>query len=248
MLAPSLPAWGHDIISTRITWTREISRVFQQRCAGCHRPGGKAPMPLLTYDEVRPWARSIAEEVLERRMPPWNAVKGFGDFRHEAGLNQEEIGLIAEWVEGGAPRGDDRYLPPAFVPPPAPKTLAGARLPLTSQLALPRPIVAQGIAVSRLAEGGSLRVWAELPDGGTEPLLEIAHFRAAANQPYEFLRPLTLPAGTRLHLEGAAAVSLIRSPLSSTAPPARRSAPSAPRPPAAPAATPDARRASERSR
>ncbi len=235
---------GHDIVTTKITWAREISRIVQQRCASCHRAGGSAPFALATYDEARPWARSIAEEVLERRMPPWNPVKGFGQFRHEAGLSQEEIGLIADWVEGGAPRGDPRYLPPAALPAPVARTVAGLRVPVAGQLVFAKPLTARGIAVTRMAEGAAISVWAELPDGSTEPLLEIAHFRSAANQPYEFLTPLALPAGTRLHLEGTATVALI----SSGALPARQSARSAPGRTAGSAATPGAPRAEERSR
>jgi len=238
------PLMGHDIITTRLTWAREISRIVYHRCASCHRPGGAAPMALLTYDEARPWARSIAEEVLERRMPPWNPVKGFGDFRHEAGLNQEEIAVIAEWVEGGAPRGEDRYLPPSPLAFANPKPLAGPRVLIADGLSLREPILARGIAVSRLAEGGKLSVWAELPDGAALPLLEIASFRASANIPYEFAQPVNLPAKTLLHLDGSAAVALI----SSGASPARRSGPSRPRPPAAPAARPDGRRGAEKSR
>ena len=189
-------------------------------------------MPLLTYDEARPWARSIAEEVLERRMPPWNPVKGFGEFRHEAGLNQEEIGLIAEWVEGGAPRGDERYLPPS-PPPSAPrKPLSGARFAISDELLLTGPMQARGIVVTRLAEGAAISVWAELPDGASEPLLEIAHFRAKANEPYEFARPLPLPTGTKLRISGEGLVALI----SSAALRARQNGPSEPHPPAAPGA------------
>lgn len=200
-------------------------------------------MALFTYDEARPWARSMAEEVLERRMPPWNPVKGFGEFRHEAGLNQEEIGLIAEWVEGGAPRGDDRYLPPD-PPRPAPRRpLSGARLAISDQLLIAQPVIARGIVVTRLAEGAAISIWAELPDGASEPLLEIAHFRAKANEPYEFVRPLTLGAGTRLRIAGEGMVALI----SSAALPARQNGPSAPRPTAAPATKRDVRPAAERS-
>src|SRR5690349_17801994 len=101
---------GHDIITTPITFSREISRILYSRCAGCHRPGGSA-FSLVTYEEARPWARAIEEEVLERRMPPWGAVKGFGDFRDDQGLTQEQLEVIAEWVEGGAPGGDEKYLP-----------------------------------------------------------------------------------------------------------------------------------------
>ncbi len=242
MMAAACPLLGHDIITTRLTWSREISRVVHQRCASCHRPGGSAPMSLLTYDEARPWARSMAEEVLERRMPPWNPVKGFGEFMHEAGLNQEEIGLIAEWVEGGSPRGEDRYLPPnprAVAPKPP---LNGPRLALADQLVLKQPVTARGIAVTRLAEGAALSIWAETPAGESLPLLEIAHFRARVNQPYEFAKPLPLPAGTRLRLEGTASVALI----SSGASPVRQSGQLAPRSTAAPAATRGARPGAER--
>ncbi len=228
----ALPLWGHDVITTKITWAREISRLMHQRCVQCHRPGGSTPMSLLTYDEARPWARSIMEEVLERRMPPWNPVKGFGDFQHEAGLSQEEIGLIADWVEGGAPRGDERLLPPDPTLAAASPAPTGARIPLTDQRVLTQPMLAKGIQVARMAEGRSLMAWAELPDGSTEPLLQIESFRPKANQPYAFLRPLRLPAGTRLHLAGEATVALI----SSGAAPVRRTPPSAPRPPAVPAA------------
>jgi hypothetical protein len=237
------PLLGHDIITTRITWAREISRIVHHRCASCHRPGSTtAPMSLLTYDDARPWARAIAEEVLERRMPPWNPVKGFGQFKHEAGLNQEEIGLIADWVEGGAPLGEERYLPPNPAPQPQPKPPSGTRFQITDQLVLSKPLAAQGIAIIRMPESEAVRVWAESSDGATEPLLEIASFRSVANQPYEFARTLSLPAGTKLHVEGEATVSLI----SSAASPARQRAPSAPGPTAAPAARRGARPAAER--
>lgn len=199
-------------------------------------------MSLVTYDDARPWARAIAEEVLERRMPPWNPVKGFGDFKHEAGLNQEEIGLIADWVEGGAPLGEERFLPPNPVPQPPAKGLAGSRFRIADRQVLSKPLAAQGISVAQMREGGAVMIWAELPDGATEPLLEIASYRAAANQPYEFARTLSLPAGTKLHVEGDAAVSLI----SSSASPARRTSPSAPLPPVAPAATRGAHPAAEK--
>src|SRR5438105_68430 len=106
---------AHDPISTGLTWSQEISRIVYNRCATCHAKGGNAPMSLLTYADVRPWATAIKEEVLNRRMPPWGAVKGFGDFREDASLSQEEIMRIADWVEGGAPEGNSIYLPPVPV-------------------------------------------------------------------------------------------------------------------------------------
>src|SRR5260370_10356244 len=113
-----LPVRGsaHEPITTKLTWTQEISRIVYKHCASCHREGGAAPMALITYDETRPWAKAIRDEVAERRMPPWGAVKGFGQFRDDASLSDPEIEMIVLWVERGAPKGDDIYLPP--VPPP----------------------------------------------------------------------------------------------------------------------------------
>jgi len=70
-------------------------------------------MSLTTYEEARPWAKAIKEEMLEKRMPPWHAVKGYGEFRNAPPLTQREIDLIVNWVEGGAPKGDDKDLPAA---------------------------------------------------------------------------------------------------------------------------------------
>src|SRR5216683_417963 len=88
-------AQAHDVITTKITWSKEISRLFFKRCASCHREGGSS-FSLTKYEEARPWAKAIKEEALERRMPPWGAVKGFGDFRDDQGLTQEELHLISD--------------------------------------------------------------------------------------------------------------------------------------------------------
>ncbi|MEK6405982.1 MAG: hypothetical protein AABN34_03355 [Acidobacteriota bacterium] len=79
---------------------------------GCHHTGGIA-MSLATYDEARPWAKAIKEEILEKRMPPWPAAKGYGEFRNAPSLTQRDVDLIVNWVEGGAPKGDDKDLPAA---------------------------------------------------------------------------------------------------------------------------------------
>src|SRR5271169_6449101 len=71
-------AQGHDIITTRITWNREISRIVYARCSTCHSQGGTS-FPLMNYQEARPWAAVIEKEVLGRQMPPWGAVKGYGE-------------------------------------------------------------------------------------------------------------------------------------------------------------------------
>src|SRR5262245_18188031 len=69
----SLPTSAHDIVTTPVTWNREISRIFYSRCVACHREGGVA-FSLMEYLETFPWRTAIKEEILERRMPPWGAV------------------------------------------------------------------------------------------------------------------------------------------------------------------------------
>ena len=110
-LSAGFTASAHDIITTPITWDREISRIVYERCASCHHEGGRA-FSLMTYAAARPWAVAIKEEVLERRMPPWGAVKGFGDFRNDQGLTPEQLELIISWVGGGVPEGEAKDLAP----------------------------------------------------------------------------------------------------------------------------------------
>ncbi|HSE97919.1 MAG TPA: hypothetical protein VLD57_06570 [Blastocatellia bacterium] len=102
---------AHEPITTKVRFNREVVRVLERSCLGCHRPGGFAPMSLATYEEARPWAKAIKEEMLEKRMPVWHAVRGYGDFRNAPLLTQREIDLVVNWVEGGAPKGDDKDLP-----------------------------------------------------------------------------------------------------------------------------------------
>jgi len=115
LLGLSALAWprytsAHEPITTKVRFNKEVVRILQRNCLGCHRPGGIA-MSLATYDDARPWAKAIKEEILEKRMPPWHAVKGYGDFLNAPSLTQREADLIVNWVEGGAPKGDDKDLP-----------------------------------------------------------------------------------------------------------------------------------------
>jgi len=103
-------AFAHEPITTKVRFNKEVVRVFERNCLGCHRPGGLA-MSLATYEEARPWAKAIKEEMLEKRMPPWHAVKGYGEFLGAPLVTQREIDMIVNWVEGGAPKGDDKDLP-----------------------------------------------------------------------------------------------------------------------------------------
>ena len=96
---------AHDPIKSRVTWAGDISPIIEARCASCHSANARGTMSLATYEDARPWARAIKEEVLTRRMPTWHAVRGYGDFSNDPSLSAFEIALIAAWADGGAPRG-----------------------------------------------------------------------------------------------------------------------------------------------
>lgn len=192
-------AGAHDYITTRLTWAQEISRILYRRCYQCHGPS--ASIPLTTYEEVRPWAKAIREEVLERRMPPWDAAPGFGEFRNDPSLTQLETDWLVDWVEGGAPRGNELYLPdrPPAKPPAADSVGRWLRVPKERRLTQRFRLTAiQPVGVPL---GGSLHVLASLPDGSRRYLLWIPSFRRA--RVYWLREPMDLPAGSVITVQGA---------------------------------------------
>jgi hypothetical protein len=197
-LAPA--ALAHDTITTKLLWTQEISRIVYRHCGSCHREGGNA-MSLMAYDEARPWAKAIRDEVLSRRMPPWGAVKGVSEFRGDPSLSQVEIDMIVNWVEGGAPKGEDLYLPPApHFAAEAKSKAAGRELTVTTgaSLTLAAPAEFTGLSPVKLAAGDSLEVTAYEPDGAVERLIWIRDWRPQWQRVYYFRRPVRLPKGTRI--------------------------------------------------
>jgi len=96
-------ALSHEIISTTVLFDREIVRILNEKCVACHTENNLA-FPLITYEETRPWARSIEEEALRRQMPPWRAVPGYGQFANDNGLTMREFAFLVSWVEGNGPR------------------------------------------------------------------------------------------------------------------------------------------------
>lgn len=192
-------ARAHDVITTKVTWSREISRLMFKRCTSCHREGGSA-FSLTTYEQARPWAKAIKEETLERRMPPFGAVKGFGELRDDQALTQEQLELISDWVEGGAPEGEPALLPkdPDLNPAPEPAPKTGAELIIDGSKTLKQPMTFAGIRPKTLLEGTSIRVVAERPDGTIEPLIWIYQYKPKFDRTYYFRKPLAFPAGTKI--------------------------------------------------
>jgi Copper type II ascorbate-dependent monooxygenase, C-terminal domain len=97
--------------STPVTFDKEVLPILQKRCQDCHRPGEVAPMSLLTYSDARPWAKSIRQAVLTKKMPPWFADPNYGHFSNDRSLSQPEIDTIIAWVDGGAKEGDPKDAP-----------------------------------------------------------------------------------------------------------------------------------------
>ena len=97
-----------------VTFATHVAPILQQNCQVCHRPGSMAPMSLLTYEETRPWARSIKQKVVLREMPPWFIDKNVGvqHFSNDRSLTDEEIATLVAWVDAGAPPGNPRDMPP----------------------------------------------------------------------------------------------------------------------------------------
>jgi mono/diheme cytochrome c family protein len=192
---------AHDPISTKLTWSREISRIVYKRCASCHREGGSA-MSLLTYEAARPWAKAIKDEVLNRRMPPWGAVKGFGDFRNDPSLTQDEITRLAEWVEGGAPEGEPVYMPSLPKRSPAPDSLPGKRVRVI------HPPAAL-LGVRPLAPVSFAQITATLPDGSRVPLLWLRNYRKEWDHTFLYREPIRLPKGTQINAHPAVPLEFV---------------------------------------
>jgi hypothetical protein len=156
-------------------------------------------MSLARYEDARPWAKAIKEEVLTRRMPRWHVVRGYGDFANDPSLSAFEIALIASWADGGAPKTLVGVTPtattsaPSSAPRPA-KTrtvnvpCATGALPPGSLLAL-KPV---------LVEGESVRISLRSRDGNEEPLIWLKDFEAEFAETYWLRTPVTVSRGMRM--------------------------------------------------
>lgn len=93
------------------TFSRDVLPLLQKNCQSCHRPGEVAPMSLLSYSEVRPWAKAIKAAVVTQKMPPWFADPSVGHFRNDRRLAPDEIATLVSWVDSGAPEGNPKDAP-----------------------------------------------------------------------------------------------------------------------------------------
>ena len=92
------------------TFTKDVAPILYRACVSCHRSGGIAPMALVTYQDARPWAKAIKQQVGSRQMPPWGADPRHGRFKNDRSLREAEISTIAAWADQGALKGNDADL------------------------------------------------------------------------------------------------------------------------------------------
>jgi len=110
---PAIQASGAGPAAKNVTFNKEVAPIFYKSCAECHRPGEAAPFSVLSYKDVRPWAKSIKEKVVSRQMPPWHADPHVGRWSNDPRLTQAQVDTISAWVDGGAIEGNPKDLPPA---------------------------------------------------------------------------------------------------------------------------------------
>jgi hypothetical protein len=110
---PASRATGTKPSAKKITFNKDVAPIFFKNCAECHRPGEAAPFSVLSYKDVRPWAKSIREKIISREMPPWHADPQVGEWANDRRLKQQEIDTITAWIDGGAMEGDANDLPAA---------------------------------------------------------------------------------------------------------------------------------------
>jgi hypothetical protein len=156
VLAGAAPMSAFAATPAEVTFHRDVEPVLQRRCQSCHRPGDIAPMPLLTYEQARPWAKSIRSAVLQRQMPPWHADPRYGTFSNNRSLTESETETLIRWVDSGAPEGS-----PADAPPPL--TFAEGWRIGTPDLVFEMPK-----EFSVPAEGTIFYQWIMVPSGLTE--------------------------------------------------------------------------------
>lgn len=214
----------HDIITTKVTWNREMSRIFYSRCVACHREGGRA-FSMMEYRETFPWRTAIKEEILERRMPPWGAVKGFGDFRNDQALTPEQLELLTSWSQGGSPEGEEKDLPTKdkleemmkeslWYDNAQPPQHVPGELVAKGDFKLTKRFLLDGLFPQNVPENGSFQIVAEFPDGRVEPLLWLDGYKQQFAHTFLFREPIELPAGTTITgIPSGSSVALLPAPV-----------------------------------
>jgi hypothetical protein len=110
-LASSVVVCAIASAAPTVTFHRDVEPILQQHCQECHRPGEIGPMPLLSFEQTRPWAKAIKASVLKNQMPPWPADAHYGKFSNDRSLTRQQIDTLAAWADANAPEGSKSDAP-----------------------------------------------------------------------------------------------------------------------------------------
>jgi hypothetical protein len=165
--------------SERVTFAKHVAPILQKKCQVCHQPNSIGPMSLVTYEQAKEFARPIKTRVSARVMPPWHIDKtvGIREFKNDRSLTDAEIATIVSWVDGGAPLGDPKDLPPPaqfpdptgwqlakeFGPPDLVITSPPYTLPARTQDKWFRPVTDTGLTEPRWVR--AIEIKPSYPDG-----------------------------------------------------------------------------------
>src|SRR5258706_2582044 len=99
----------------QVTFSKDVAPILQEKCQQCHQPNSIAPMSLITYEDARPWAKSMKQRVIRRQMRPWHIDPSVGvhEFKNDMSLTDAQIDTIVRWVDAGAPEGNPKDMPPS---------------------------------------------------------------------------------------------------------------------------------------
>jgi hypothetical protein len=113
LIALGITAASVCFAADSVTFTKDVAPILQEKCQECHHKGSMAPMSLVTYEEARPWAKSIRQRVITHQMPPWHidTTVGVQQFKNDMSLSQAQIDTLVRWVDAGAPQGDLKDMP-----------------------------------------------------------------------------------------------------------------------------------------
>ena len=173
--------------------------------SACRQSRGRKPVALILDRSSTPLSGRGAASglsakysaVLTRRMPPWGAIKGFGEFKNDQALTQEQIELIVDWIQNDGPRGNNRRALP--MEPSFPAATPAAYTPVktvSGATRLDRALVLDGLLPEKVASSQSIKIIAALPDGRVEPLIWLHQYDDRYKHPFMFRKAVRLPAGT----------------------------------------------------
>lgn len=194
-----------------VTYARDVAPIFRETCESCHRPGMIGPMELTNYEQVRPWAKLIKQQVTSGEMPPFHAAGPIGRYKNDYRLTEEQVGTVTRWVDEGARLGDPADLPPPNVwtskrwsigePDLVLAFTESYRIELNSRDAYVFLPIDHEFEEDIWIE--TSEIIAHFPDGKVETIFSIPNYDFSWERNYELIEPMLLPKGTEVEMIAA---------------------------------------------